>query len=191
MSIANDWENPGLTNRNRLAPHAYFLGYENEGLAATRSRELSRGFVSLSGPWRFRLFPGPRTVPDAALASPEPGWDEVEVPHLWQVDGYGRLAYTDEGLPFPVDQPFVPSDTPTGVYQRDVVLHPAADGSREILRFDGVESYAEVYVNGRFAGMTKGSRLSAEFDVTDLVRDGANLFAVKVLQYCDGTYIED
>lgn len=191
MSIANDWENPGLTNRNRLAPHAYFLGYENEGLAATRSRELSRGFVSLSGPWRFRLFPGPKAVPDAALASPEPGWDEVEVPHLWQVDGYGRLAYTDEGLPFPVDQPFVPSDTPTGVYQRDVVLHPAADGSREILRFDGVESYAEVYVNGRFAGMTKGSRLSAEFDVTDLVRDGANLFAVKVLQYCDGTYIED
>ena len=60
MATINDWENPKLTNRNRLAPHAYFLGYENEGLAATRSRELSRGFVQLSGPWRFRLFAGPK-----------------------------------------------------------------------------------------------------------------------------------
>ena len=54
-----------------------------------------------------------------------------------------------------------------------------------------MESYAEIYVNGRYVGMTKGSRLSAEFDVTDHIREGANLFAVKVLQYSDGTYIED
>lgn len=191
MTMINDWENPGLTQRHRLAPHAYFLGYANDGLAATYSRELSRGFMSLSGPWRFRLFPGPKSVPADMAASFQSDWDTVEVPHLWQVDGYGGLAYTDEGFPFPVDQPYVPSDDPTGVYQRVVTLHPACDGSREILRFDGVESYAEIYVNGSFVGMTKGSRLSAEFDVTDAIRDGENLFVVKVLQYCDGTYIED
>ncbi len=39
--------------------------------------------------------------------------------------------------------------------------------------------------------MTKGSRLSAEFDVTDALVEGDNLFAVKVLQYSDGSYIED
>lgn len=191
MATINDWENPRLTHRNRLAPHAYFLGYENEALAATRSRELSRGFVQLSGQWQFRLFAGPKAVTPHDLDTYAADWDAVEVPHLWQVDGYGRLAYTDEGFPFPVDQPYVPGDDPTGVYQRIVTLGATAPGARRILRFDGVESYAELYVNGRYVGMTKGSRLSAEFDVTDHVREGANLFAVKVLQYSDGTYIED
>ena len=44
MDAINDWENQALTHRNRLAPHAYFLGYETADLAATYSRELSRGF---------------------------------------------------------------------------------------------------------------------------------------------------
>lgn len=42
MDAINDWENQALTNRNRLAPHAYFMGYETADLAATYSRELSR-----------------------------------------------------------------------------------------------------------------------------------------------------
>lgn len=191
MDAINDWENPALTNRNRLAARAYFMGYETAELAATYSRELSRGFVQLSGPWRFRLFGAPKAVPAELMSTYEADWDEVEVPHLWQIDGYGKLAYTDEGFPFPVEQPLVPSDDPTGVYQRIVTLPALTPGSREIIRFDGVESYAELYVNGTFIGMTKGSRLSAEFDVTEAVHEGDNLFVVKVLQYSDGTYIED
>ena len=191
MDAINDWENQALTHRNRLAPHAYFMGYETADLAATYSRELSRGFVQLSGSWQFRLFEGPAAVSNEALCTYKPEWDHVEVPHLWQVDGYGNLAYTDEGFPFPVDQPFVPSDDPTGVYQRIVKLPALPAGAREIIRFDGIESYGELYVNGKFIGMTKGSRLSAEFDVTDALVEGDNLFAVKVLQYSDGSYIED
>lgn len=191
METINDWENPSLTNKNRLAPRAYFMGYESAELASTRSRELSRGFVQLSGPWQFRLFPGPRAVPSRVLSEYVAEWDTVEVPHLWQVDGYGSLAYTDEGFPFPVEQPLVPSDDPTGIYQRIVTMPSLCPTSRYVLRLDGVESYAEIYVNGVFVGMTKGSRLSAEFDVTDFLSEGENLFVVKVLQYSDGTYIED
>ncbi len=112
MDAINDWENQALTHRNRLAPHAYFMGYETADSAATYSRELSRGFVQLSGSWQFRLFEGPAAVSNEELSTYKPEWDHVEVPHLWQVDGYGNLAYTDEELPvFPVDQPFVPSAT--------------------------------------------------------------------------------
>ena len=191
MSKQNDWENPSLTGRNRLAPHAYFFGYECEADASTYERERSYGYQSLSGAWRFRLFNGPATVPQQALLSIADDWDEVQVPHMWQFDGYGGLHYTDEPFPFPVDPPLVPSTTPTGVYQRMVNMQPAADGERIILRFDGVDSYAEIHVNGTYVGMTKGSRLSAEFDVTDAVHAGLNLFVVTVLQYSDGTYLED
>ena len=140
MDAINDWENQALTHRNRLAPHAYFMGYEPADLATTYSRELSRGFVQLSGSWQFRLFEGPAAVSNEELSTYEPEWDHVEVPHLWQVDGYGNLAYTDEGFPFPVDQPFVSSDDPTGVYQRIVNLPAVPAGAREIIRFDGIES---------------------------------------------------
>ncbi len=56
MDAINDWENQALTHRNRLAPHAYFMGYETADLAATYSRELSRGFVQLSGSWAVPPF---------------------------------------------------------------------------------------------------------------------------------------
>lgn len=62
----------------------------------TYERERSYGYQSLSGAWRFRLFNGPATVPQQALLSIADDWDEVQVPHMWQFDGYGGLHYTDE-----------------------------------------------------------------------------------------------
>ncbi|RMB62436.1 glycoside hydrolase family 2 TIM barrel-domain containing protein [Tessaracoccus antarcticus] len=191
MTDTHDWENPRLTGRNRLAARAYFFGYATPALASTHSRTLSRGFVDLSGPWQFRLFDHPRRVPRDFAATPQAGWDVIQVPHLWQMDGYGDLQYTDEGYPFPIEPPHVPADNPTGAYQRIITLTAPAEGERVVLRFDGVESYAEIFCNGAFVGMTKGSRLAAEFDVTAHIVTGDNLFSVKVLQFSDATYIED
>lgn len=72
MDAINDWENQALTHRNRLAPHAYFMGYEAADLAATYSRELSRGFVQLSGSWQFRLLRAPRPSPTKHFARTSP-----------------------------------------------------------------------------------------------------------------------
>lgn len=185
-----DWENQALTGRHRMPARAYFFGYATPALAAGRDRTASRGFVDLTGEWRFRLFDHPARVP-ATFEATEQEWDTVVVPHLWQLDGHGSLQYTDEGYPFPIEPPHVPADTPTGAYQRTVRLSPPAPGEQVVLRLDGVESYAEIFLNGAFVGMTKGSRLSAEFDVTGHVLDGDNLFAIKVLQFSDATYIED
>jgi len=173
-----------------MPARAYFFGYATPELAAGRDRTASRGFVDLTGEWRFRLFDHPARVP-ASFEATEQEWDTVVVPHLWQLDGHGSLQYTDEGYPFPIEPPHVPADTPTGAYQRTVRLSTPAPGEQVVLRLDGVESYAEIFLNGAFVGMTKGSRLAAEFDVTAHVVDGDNLFAIKVLQFSDATYIED
>ena len=185
-----DWENQALTGRHRLPARAYFFGYSTPELAAARDRTASRGFVALTGEWRFRLFDHPARVP-ATFATEAQDWDTVTVPHLWQLDGHGHLQYTDEGYPFPIEPPHVPADNPTGAYQRTITLAPPNPGEQVILKCDGVESYAEVYLNGAYVGMTKGSRLTAEFDVTEWIVDGENLLAIKVLQFSDATYIED
>lgn len=186
----NPWENHHALHKNRLGARAYFFGYEREADALTGNRALSQGFQNLSGKWKFRLFDGAARVPANFAAEPASDWDDVRVPHMWQMDGYGNLQYTDEGFPFPVEPPRVPSTTPVGAYQKEFQLSKKT-GRDVFIKFDGVESYFEVYVNGKFVGFSKGSRLTAEFDITAFVHAGTNLLAVKVWQYSDATYLED
>lgn len=60
-----------------------------------------------------------------------------------------------------------------------------------MLRFEGVDSCARVWLNSRELGVTYGSRLPTEFDVTELLRPGRNVLAVRVHQFSAGTYLED
>ncbi len=190
-SRPHPWEDHHHSGENRLPARAYVPGYASEELALTRDRERAHGFVSLTGTWSFALLDDPRRATPELHAQPHAEWDTVDVPHLWQLDGYGHLAYTDEGYPFPIDPPRVPSQNPTALYQREIALSAPAAGHRTVLRFDGVESFAHLYVNGASVGWTKGSRLAAEFDITDHVREGRNLLSIAVSQYSDGTYLED
>lgn len=152
--------------------------------------------VSLDGAWRFRLFDQAETGVD--VADPGEGWDELTVPGHWQLAGapnewpYGEPAYTNVIYPIPVDPPFVPTANPTGEYRRlfTVPAEWTGDG-RVVLRFEGVDSWFEVSVNGQVLAQSHGSRLPSEIDVTDAVRGGQNLLAVRVTQWSAMTYIED
>ena len=48
-----------------------------------------------------------------------------------------------------------------------------------------------VWLNGVFVGYSQVSHATSEFDVTDVLADGANTLAVLVLKWCDGSYLED
>ncbi|WP_035372888.1 beta-galactosidase subunit alpha [Pseudoduganella violaceinigra] len=187
----NKWENPELLEELRLPPHAYFFAYADADTARSFQRERSRRFLSLSGSWRFAYFEHPLQVPSQFYSEYMDGWGAIEVPGMWQMQGHGKLQYTDDGMPFPVDPPYVPSSNPTGAYQCRWTLGPEWRGERVILRFDGVETYFEIHVNGSYAGMSKGSRLAAEFDITGLLVEGENLLSVRVLQWADSSYLED
>lgn len=192
MEQLHAWEDPSRTGDGRLPARAYFFGYADAETARAMDRTHSLGFRSLSGPWRFQMFDGPTRVMPAVHEELHEEWDRVEVPHMWQLDGYGTPAYTDEAYPFPVDPPRVPSTTPTAIYQRTVHVESLSpEHERTVLRLDGVESFAEIAVNGTYVGFTKGSRLAAEFDLTDHLRNGENLLSITVLQFSDGTYLED
>lgn len=87
--------------------------------------------------------------------------------------------------------PFVPSDNPSYAYQRIFTLSDGWQGKQTLIKFDGVETYFEVYVNGQYVGFSKGSRLTAEFDISAMVKAGDNLLCVRVMQWADSTYVED
>ncbi|MDA6125932.1 beta-D-galactosidase subunit alpha, partial [Escherichia coli] len=81
--------------------------------------------------------------------------------------------------PFPVEPPFVPDENPTADHRR-TFEHPGWDVERVLLRFDGVESVHQVWLNGTEVGVSTGSRLVSEFDVTAALRAGQNELLVRV-----------
>lgn len=188
-----DWENPRLTNRNRLPARSYTFSYMEREPALTYKRQNSKWFMPLNGVWKFNYVPTPYEAPTDfhTEAFDATKWDDLPVPSNWQMHGYGRPHYTNVRYPFPVDPPHVPTENPTGLYRREFFVPETWDGQRIRLRFEGVDSAFQAWVNGHKVGFSKGSRLPAEFDVTDLVRPGHNVIAVRVHQWSDGSYCED
>ncbi|KAK9465656.1 glycosyl hydrolases family 2, TIM barrel domain-containing protein [Lipomyces arxii] len=177
MIDLSDIENLAVTQRNRLPTRAYAIPETN---------------ILLNGSWKFYYASSPKTAPKPADVATE-AWSTIEVPGHWQLQGYGRPQYTNVVFPIPVDPPYVPSENPTGVYERTFEV-PAEwkKGSDLRLRFDGVDSAYHVTLNGEFVGFSKGSRNSSEYDVTKKINtEASNVLRVYVYQWSDATYIED
>lgn len=192
-AIVPDWENPGLTHRNRLPARAYFIPSADADSARLGDRASSARLLLLNGAWSFHLAPNPMETP-AGFESPAfdaSAWETIPVPLSWQMQGHDKPHYTNVVYPFPVDPPRVPTENPTGCYRREFLLPDTWKGMEVTLRFEGVDSFFETWVNGKFAGCSKGSRLPAEFDVTAFVNAGANTLAVRVLKWSDASYLED
>jgi len=149
--------------------------------------------LCLNGDWRFRLSPDAGSAPDGIEDDgfDDADWSELPVPSNWQLHGHGAPAYTNMRYPFPVQPPFVPTENPTGDYRLRFTLGPEWLDEPAALRFDGVDSCARVWLNGRELGVIRGSRLQSEFDVTSVLRAGENLLAVRVHQWSSGSYLED
>ncbi|GGU86663.1 beta-galactosidase [Streptomyces filipinensis] len=152
--------------------------------------------LSLNGAWRFRLSPTADAEDDsfAEEGYDAGGWAEVQVPGHWVLQGHGSPIYTNHLYPFPVDPPRVPTENPTGDHLRVFDLPqdwPDLAEGGAVLRFDGVESCARVWLNGTDLGEFKGSRLPHEFAVGHLLRSAGNVLAVRVHQWSAGSYLED
>ena len=101
------------------------------------------------------------------------------------------MHYTDVLYPFPVNPPYVPDENPTGIYKKTVVLDEQWMEKDTVLKFHGVDSAFDVWVNGNHVGFGKVSRLPSEFDITGFVKTGENDITVRVYKWSDGTYLED
>lgn len=179
---AKKWMTPTLPGENRMPARAYYVPYG----ASDFSDEACR-VHTLDGTWDFRYYDTIPEVPEnVSMISYT---DTLPVPACWQFHGYGQFHYTNHAYPIPFMPPHIPMDTPVGVYHRTVEITNADE--RKYLMFDGVCSMFLVYVNGAYVGMSKGSRLASEFEITDFVKTGKNDLTVVVFTYSDATYVED
>ncbi len=180
--MREDLEDLSVIHRNRLPPRAYFIPYPQQ-----------ENCLSLNGDWKFLYADSPLRLPDNfySVDFDVNSWDVIQVPSNWQLLGYGRPHYTSAMYPFPVDPPHIPTENPTGCYKRKFHIPYEWDNRRVYLRFEGVDSAFDVWVNGVYVGYSQGSRLPSEFDITPYIHRGENDICVTVYQWSTGSYLED
>lgn len=176
--VKKRWEDQRLTNIGRREARTAFY-------------KESSARMSLNGQWKFLYLEAPELSPDGFMNSNADGWDEIDVPSVWQLRGYDAMHYTDVLYLFPIHPPYVPSQNPTGIYKKKVILTKEWLNNDTILKFHGVDSAFDVWVNGTHAGYSKVSRLPSEFDISNYVSEGENDITVRVYKWSDGTYLED
>ena len=145
--------------------------------------------LSLDGTWRFQLLRKPTD-------SVRKRWSSIPVPGLWTMQPesnvfFDKPIYTNTQMPFDHTPPNVPEENPTGIYERDFEIPGSWQGKRVVLHLGGYESVALIWVNGLTVGLTKDSRLAAEFDITKFLKAGRNTIRIDVTKWSDATYIED
>ncbi len=146
-------------------------------LACLRINAQEQEEMSLNGPWQFALA---KTADDASQWETfysddfqSDAFNEIPVPSNWATMGYEE----------PVYRGFKDDQAAEGFYYRLFEVPEGWRGKRVLLRFEGVWSSAEVWLNGNRLGMHGSGFTPFAFDVTNkLDPEGTNRLAVRVRQ---------
>ena len=180
-----DYQDPNIQEINRLP--------------MTASLRTDCSFLSLDGMWKFRWFDNFGDKIDG-FENPkvsDSSWDEIPVPGLWELYGYGDPIYVNIPYPwtghFEDNPPFVPEEhNHVGQYRRHFTVSSSQlKNTTAVLRIGSATSNVRVWVNGRSVGYSEDSKLEAAFDITPYLKKGDNLIALEIMRWCDGTYLED
>lgn len=202
LSVAaqsDEWCNPQVNAVNRVPMHTSYFAYGNAEAAAKSVKEESDNYLSLNGWWKFNW------VKDADMrpadfwktSFDDAGWDRLQVPAVWELNGYGDPVYVNTGYAwenqFKSNPPEVPvRNNHVGSYRREIIVPASWSGKDIFAHFGSVTSNMYLWVNGRYVGYSEDSKLEAEFDLTSYLKPGReNLIAFQVFRWCDGTYLED
>ncbi|MCR5755890.1 MAG: DUF4981 domain-containing protein [Acetatifactor sp.] len=182
------YENPSVLHVGTQENRSYYIPYRD---CSEAQRGESSGVTLLNGVWKFTYLKSVRELPDDFLEHPEKfrPEGELEVPSLWQMNGFDRHQYTNIRYPFPFHPPFVPRDNPCGLYEREFDF--PRQGEVQYLNFEGVDSCFFVWLNDKFVGYSQVSHCTSEFEITRFLQRGKNKLTVLVLKWCDGSYLED
>ncbi len=124
--------------------------------------------VPINDGWRFTKQPV-----DAGELASVTDFEQVEIPHTWNAtDGQDGGDDYHRGRCW---------------YVRAIEAPHVKEGERVYIECEGVNSVANIYVNGAHAGEHKGGYSTFRFDITDLIRAGTNEIAISA----DNTHNEE
>lgn len=194
-----EWRNPEINAVNRAPMHTNYFAFENADAAKKANKKQSTNYMTLNGTWKFNWVKDADSRPTDFWKTGfnDKGWDDLQVPAVWELNGYGDPIYVNVGYAwrnqFQNNPPEVPTENNhVGSYRREIVVPASWNGKDIIAHFGLVTSNMYLWVNGRYVGYSEDSKLEAEFDLTPYLKPGQkNLIAFQVFRWCDGSYLED
>ncbi len=193
-----EWHDPLVNAINRAPMHTSYFAYPNAEEAAAECMTASSNYMSINGAWKFFWVKDAdmRPLDFYQTGFNDKGWDSMQVPGIWELNGFGDPLYNNIGYAwqyqFRNNPPEVPvKNNHVGSYRREITIPADWDGKQIIAHFGSVSSNMYLWINGKFVGYSEDTKLEAEFDITKYVKPGKNLFAFQVFRWCDGSYFED
>ena len=194
-----EWKDPKVNAVNRAPMHANYFAYESDNAAKKGVKENSTHFMTLNGTWKFNWVKDADSRPTDfwKVGFNDKGWNDIPVPGVWELHGYGDPIYVNIGYAwrnqFKNNPPYVPTEeNHVGSYRREITVPASWKGKDIIAHFGSVTSNMYLWVNGKYVGYSEDSKLEAEFNLTPYLKPGQkNLIAFQVFRWCDGTYLED
>ena len=194
-----EWKDPKVNAVNRAPMHTNYFAYESDNAAQKGIKENSANFMTLNGTWKFNWVKDADSRPTDfwKIGFNDKGWNNIPVPGVWELHGYGDPIYVNMGYAwrnqFENNPPYVPNEeNHVGSYRREITVPASWKGKDIIAHFGSVTSNMYLWVNGKYVGYSEDSKLEAEFNLTPYLKPGQkNLIAFQVFRWCDGTYLED
>ena len=121
-----------------------------------------RKTINFNREWKFQLGDAPGA--DAASFD-DTTWNDIGLPHSFSIPYFAANNKFYVGY---------------GWYRKHFEVPAEWSGRRIHLEFDGVFQVAEVFVNGTRVGEHRGGYTGFTFDITEAVKPGDNLVAVRV-----------
>lgn len=189
-------ENPNVIGINKLAPRATFFPYTSVELAKENELSNASNHLSLNGTWQFNWSRTPENKPNDFYKEDynTSNWKTIKVPANWEVEGFGIPIYVNTSYPFQkgkLNPPDIPDGyNPVGSYKRTFEIPSNWGGKELFIHLGAVKSAFYIWINGKKVGYSQGSKLPAEFNVTNFVKHGKNSIALEVYRWSDGSYLE-
>ena len=194
----NEWKDADINEINRAPMHSHHFAYRSAAEAQLPPEQASN-YMSINGQWQFNWVRDADRRPTDFWKTDfnDAGWDSLQVPAIWELNGYGDPLYLNIGYAWHTWYANNPPIPPTrnnhvGSYRRTLTVPADWKGQDIFVHFGSVTSCIYLWVNGKFVGYSEDSKLEPEFDLTGYLRPGEdNLIAFQVFRWCDGTYLED
>ncbi len=208
-----EWQDSYVNHTNRANMRASFFAFENQELAQLNKKENSEYFKSLHGNWKFNYVTSTELRPTDffKLDYKTEHWDNIPVPGIWEMNGYGNPIYINPGYAWSSVVHTKPADSPSnkgpkvnpkakgvpttenavGSYVKTIHIDKKWMGRENFIHFGSATSNIYLWVNGKFVGYSEDSKLGAEFNITKFLKEGENRIAFQIFRWCDGSWLED
>lgn len=110
-----EWNDPAVNHVNRAPMHSNYFSYKTVDDAKSFDKEKSQNFLSLNGKWKFHWVKDATDRPTDFYRTDFNvfPWDDMMVPGIWELNGYGYPVYINPGYAWSSVVHTKPNDSPS------------------------------------------------------------------------------